>query len=80
MGTGRMTHPGGHGPHLRVVDDTAPHLAAIPRAAVAPSADEARVLEHVAAELRRSARQLPAKSPLRAELLETAVYFEAAAG
>jgi hypothetical protein len=80
MGTARTTDPGGRRAHLRVVDDSAPIPHATRRAAVAPSDDERRVLEHVAAELRRNARQLPTSSPLRAELLETAIYFEAAGG
>jgi hypothetical protein len=65
--------------HLRVVTNAEPrqHFAAEP--AVTATADEARVLHEVAAGLRRSARMLPGRSPLRAELLETALYFEAGA-
>jgi hypothetical protein len=74
------THAGRRSAHLRIVTDTdsqpQPQPAATPPAA---SAEEARVLEQVARELRRSARMLPGRSPLRAELLEIAEYFEVGA-
>jgi hypothetical protein len=83
MNTHRMSS--GRRGHLQLVGPTSQSGAKRTTApeeatpATGPTARERRTMTRVAASLRRRARRLPEDSPLRAELLETAEYYEAGA-